>query len=249
MLDDCLALVSALNALAEGRATAPDAELAVRGQSPHHVHDPDGVLGLDPLAQVPLRLALARVDHGRLPGVAGDGQQAEPVWALLLPRPGRMAGLRGPVELNRLALAAGAVVTTHDGAVAWFGQRVGEGVQWRVGRLERPLPPPDPREAARQLGGVVAAGTRGLAALGVVAGARPAAGHAPALGAHYPERSQLLLDRAWLLLAAGEQALAAQPEVLYSHAVLVRETHLRELVGTALDAVSAAASWPQRSLH
>ncbi|GAA1390554.1 hypothetical protein [Luteococcus peritonei] len=251
MLDLCLALCSSLNAMAEGRLTAPDAEALVRRGTAHHVHDPDQLLGLDPLAQVPLRLALARLAHGGRPAAGPGGAigSAPPVWALLIPRPGRMAGLRGPLQANRLALEAGAVVTTHDGSLAWFGQQVGEGVQWRLARLERPLPPPDPREAARSLTRLVGQGAQALAELGVVAGQRPDAIHAPVLGAHYPERSQLLLDRAWLLLAASEQALAAQSEVLHSHAVLVREKHLRELLEVALDAVSAAASWPQRSLH
>ncbi|MEL4357233.1 MULTISPECIES: hypothetical protein [unclassified Luteococcus] len=243
MLDACLRLATGLNRLSEGRITAPELEAAVRADgTPHHVHDPDGLLCLDavardPLTSVPLRLALARLD--RTPAV----------WALLLPRPGHPAGLRGPTEVTRAALEAEAVVLTHDGSLAWLGQQVGGGVQWRLARAERPLPPPDPREQARHFSRLVADAASALAGLDLTAGSRPGEVRAPALGAGYPSRSQTLLDRAWLMLTAVDAALTAQPEVLHSHAVLTRERHLRELADAALDAVSAAASWPERALE
>lgn len=245
MLDRGIALAGALNAMTEQtppsrRLGAAQAEQLVRlGGEPHHVHDPGGLLGLDPLAQVPLRLALARLAHS---------PRQPQAWALLLPRPGRMAGLRGPAELNRQALACGLLVTSHDGELGWLGRRVGEGVQWQLTRAERPAPPPDPRESARLLGQQMTDAAKVLAELGLVAGDRPSAEATPRLGEHYPHRSQLLLERAWLLLQAGEQAMAAQGELLHSHAVLVREHQLRALQDAALDAITAAASWPGHAL-
>lgn len=244
VLDDSLRLTTTLDDLSAGRLNAPEAEARLqRGGRLHHVFDADGVLGLDPLAQVPVRQALARVEHG-LPGTGG-----RPVWALLLPRPGRMAGLRGPVDVNRRALAAGAAVMTHDGAVCWVGDEVGAGIQWRLVRAERPLPPPDPRDAARQLAASLAAATRTLTDLDLVAGQRPGQSHAPVLGKGFDQRAQQLLDRSWLVLEAVDAALEAQADVLHSHAVLVREKHLRALADAALDGISAAASWPADALH
>lgn len=240
MLESCLRLARTLNALSEGSLDAAHAEHLLRSsggvEAPHHVADPDGLLGLDPLAQVPLRQALARVDR--------DGR----TWALLLPRPGRMAGLRGPVALNREAVSLGAVVLPHDGGPAWLGRQVGHGVQWSVQRAERPVPPTDPREAARMFARRLAEASEALALLEHTAGDRPDPGHAPSLGGHYPATSQKLLDRAWLVLAAVDAGLEAQHEVLHSHGVLTRERHLRELADVALDAVTAAASWPSRAL-
>ncbi|MEL4504045.1 hypothetical protein AAEX63_04595 [Luteococcus sp. H138] len=245
MLDVSLRLATTLNRLASGRTNAPDAEQVVRGDgTPHHVVDPDGLLGLDPLRAVPLRLALARLEHGRL-GSPNPTEGATPVWALLLPRPGRPAGLRGPADFTRAALECESVVLTHDGTLAWLGERVGGGVQWRLARADRPLPPPDPRECARQFSRTVAQAASVLSELDLAVGARPGEVHAPVLGEGYPSRSQTLLDRAWLVLLAVDAALASQHEVLHSHAVLTRERHLRELADAALDAISAATSWPE----
>lgn len=247
MFDECVRLVLALARLSQGAVTAAEAEVLVRddglggGQEPHHVHDPDQLLGLDPLSGVPLRLALARIGHGALGPAPG--------WALLLPRPGRMAGLRGPLEVNRAALESEAVVMTHDGSLAWLGQRVGAGVQWRLARADRPLPVPDPREASRQLSRIVAGTAQALAGLDVAVGEHPELEAAPRLGEVFPRQSQALLERAWMLLGAVDAALESQHEVLHSHAVLTRERHLRELQQAALDAVSAACSWPTEALH
>lgn len=240
MLDECLRLVTTLNQLSVREVTAAEAEARISAGQPHHVFDADSLLGLDPLAQVPLRQALARLDHGAL----GGADAGRPVWALLLPRPGRMAGLRGPRAVSAAALAAGAVVMSHDGQLAWLGERVGHGVQWRLARAERPVPPTDPREAAGQFTRQLAQAAQALAGLDLTAGLRPDEVHAPVLPDTYPRRSQQLLDRAWLVLSAVELALEAQPQVLHSHGVLTRERHLRELADAALDAIGAAASWP-----
>lgn len=243
MFEDSLRLAVVLNALAERAISAPFAERALAGgETPHHVHDPEGLLGLDPVSAVPLRQALARLEHA-------PAGRARPAWALLLPRPGRMAGLRGPLEVNRAALDAGAVVMTHDGSLAWLGQRVGAGVQWRIALAERPLPPPDPREVARLLPRTIAQVAQELHGLDVTGGERPGPEPAPELGDHYPAASQALVERAWTVLAAAEAGLAQQHEVLHSHAVLTRERHLRELADAALDAISASVSWPTRSME
>ncbi|MGO4957553.1 hypothetical protein ACTQ49_09840 [Luteococcus sp. Sow4_B9] len=241
MLEVCLNLAIALNQLSGSGTSAARAEQLVLGDGrPHHVHDPDQLLGLDPLHAVPLRQALARIEHGALPG--------QPAWALLLPRPGRMAGLRGPAELNAGGLERGAVVCAHDGSLAWLATVVGAGVQWRLVRAERPLPAPDPRETARMLSQVVAGATSALHGFPLLDGSRPEPGRSVMLGAGYPARSQTLLDRALLLLSAAEAGLAQQHQALHSHAALNSERHLRELAGAALDGVSAAVSWPQRAL-
>ncbi|HSN44506.1 MAG TPA: hypothetical protein VLR88_10685, partial [Propionibacteriaceae bacterium] len=243
-----------LNELSGGRCTAPEAEELIRGKhvsgeegpgpstSPdpgiHHVADVDGVLGLDPLHLTPLRIALARVE-ARFAGTQ---------WLLLLPRPGRLAGLRGPAEVTTLALEAGAIVVASDGGPGWIPLQVGPAIQWRVVDVQRPLAPPTPSEASRAFASIVIEAAGGLASLGATAGTRPRS--APLLLPRgYPTMSASLLDRALTVLTAYRAGMDAQSEIVSSFAVLGREGHLRELRDAALDAVSAAASWPSRAMQ
>lgn len=242
MLETHLRLATTLNQLAEGALTAPEAEQRLRAGQAHHVADPDGLLGLDPLHATPVRLALARAERlGRVE------------WALLLPEPGRMVGLRGPLEANAAALEAGAVVVSHSPvlgrhALAWVGQGVGPAVQWRLWAVERIVPPEVPREATRSLQQALVEAAEALGRVDAVGGSRTEPGAAPTLGRGYDERAQHLLDRAWVVLAACEAGLADSSQVLHSHGVLNRERHLRELAGAARGAVCSAVSWPASAL-
>ncbi|GAA1371777.1 hypothetical protein GCM10009638_03180 [Luteococcus sanguinis] len=242
VLETHLRLATTLNLLSSGRITAPEAEARLRGPVAHHVADPDGLLGLDPLTGSPVRLALARAER-----------LGPTVWVLLLPEPGRAAGLRGPAPVTTAAIDAGAVVVSHspvlDGrALAWIGQGVGPAVQWRLWAADRVVLPDDPREATRMLQAELLASAEALTQLDAATGTRPEHLAAPTLGPAYDERAQHLLDRAWLLLEACEQGLADASEVLHSHAVLERERHLRSLAGAARFAVSSAVSWPTVAL-
>lgn len=238
VLADALNLTTTLNELSAGLCTAPEAEARIRGSRIHHVADLDGVLGLDPLHLVGLRLALARTET----------RFAQTQWLLLLPRPGRLGGLRGPADVTSLALDAGAIVLASDGRLGWIPLAVGPAIQWRLVRAERPMVPPLPREATGAFAAVLAEEGAGLASLGVRAGRRPRI-ECLALPAGYPARSASLLERASVVLAAASAGLDAQTEIVTSHSVLGRELHLRRLADAALDAVSAAASWPSWAME
>jgi len=247
VLETHLRLATTLNLLSSGRITAPEAEARLRGAVAYHVADPDGLLGLDPLSASPVRLALARAER------LGAGEPGAVHWALLLPEPGRLSGLRGPLAGNNAAVEAGAVVVSHspvlgNRSLAWVGQAVGPAVQWRLWAAERVVLPDDPREATRMLQAELLASAEALTQLDAATGTRPEHLAAPTLGPAYDERAQHLLDRAWLLLEACEQGLADASEVLHSHAVLERERHLRSLAGAARSAVSSAVSWPTVAL-
>ncbi|EFT80954.1 hypothetical protein HMPREF9602_00308 [Cutibacterium acnes HL030PA2] len=151
MLEICCRLTCLLNDLCAGRTTAPHAEAELlRMAAAHHVHDPDETLGLsehDPLSSVPIRMALARISH-----VPHD---TPVLWGLLLPAPGQLAGLRGPAQVNRAALDAGAVVVCHQGSTtmpagtAWIPHPVGSAMQWTVVRA---TPYPRRRRSVAEIG-------------------------------------------------------------------------------------------------
>ncbi|RLP11106.1 hypothetical protein [Propionibacterium australiense] len=240
---ECLRLVSLLNAMGVGALDAPLAEHALRtgeaGETdrPHHVADPESVLGLDAGGAVPVRLALARIAD-RMRGA---------LWMLVLARPGNLGGLRGPAAVNEQALACGAAVVNHDGGVTWFPHPIGPAMQWQLARAERPLPPPTPGEAATALNEQILESARELAALDATAGQRPADAASVVLGRAYPARNQQLLDKAMLWREACAAGLDAGDALLHSHAQLTRSTHLRRLDAVCCEAISAAASWPDMS--
>lgn len=235
MLITCLRLTSVLNALASGHLTAPEAEAEIRvlGQ-PHHVVDPDQVLGLQTAQSVPIRSAFARLDS--------DGQRAS--WALAAPRPGRLAGLRGPAVTTAAALQAGAVVIRHTGGVAWVPFLVGPAVQWTLLPADPPLLPAPPATASRALAETVLEVERDLAALGAPAGSRPGQRLGPRLGPAYPYGAQLLLEKALALHEACRYGLQASNQLFSSHEVTQREQHLQRLDGVCLDTICSVASWP-----
>ena len=122
MLEISLRLTCLLNALAAGTTTAAHAEEHLnRWAVAHHVNDPDELLALpdhDPTASLPIRQALARLEHG---GVGHTRAQEDPtnprthpvtptVWELVLPTPGNYAGLRGPTRIVSEALDTGTAV-------------------------------------------------------------------------------------------------------------------------------------------
>lgn len=239
---ECLHLTSVLNAMAVGLIGAPQAEYALRiapdGDSgrAHHAVDEEGLLGLDPDAGSPVRIVLARV------AAVMPNQK----WVLLLPRPGRLTGLRGPQTTNRLALDCGAIVVARGGGLAWLPRPVGPAMQWQLVAADAPLLPATPGEAARALNEQVLMAAQELGRLDAPAGRRPDDAASISLGPAYPAANQGLLDRALLWRAACRAGLTATAGVVTSHAVLAREAQLRTLQGLCEDAVSAAASWPGR---
>lgn len=242
MFETCLRLTCLLNQMAAGLLSAPEVEHRLTAEGPHHVSDPEGLLGLNPIEASPLRLALSRVAHGAV--------GARPQWLLLAPVPGHLSGLRGPAEFNRAALEAGGAVVLHAHGtpwppIAWVGLAVGPAVQWRLWRAEQALPPEHPSEAARAFTRLVIEAAQGLGALDATTGQRPDEVHPPVLGDAYPAVNQALLDRAWTVWSGAEAGLAGQDQLLSSHLVTNRERHLRELAGAARGAVCSAVSWPR----
>lgn len=228
-----ISLASTLNDLSLGRINAGEAEAAIRaGDMAHHVADPDSVLGLDPLSGTPLRLALAAVARGGLT-----------TWQLLLPRPGRSAGLRGPEPVNRLAMEAGVLVVDRAGR-GWLPRPVGPAMQWLLVRVSPVLAPPTPGEALQLLAETMAGAERRLIELDAPAGRRPSGQLVDRLGPGYPRRNHVLLQRSLLLHEACQNALAASGEVLSSHAVQIRETELRRIGSASLTGIESAVSWP-----
>lgn len=243
MLETCLRLSCLLNDLSADRLTAAGAEAELQSEGlAHHVHDPHEVVGLgepDPIVSVPVRRALARISHRR----TGDEPDR---WAALYPRPGRLAGLRGPADLVAEALEVGAVVMCHTGAsagLAWTGVRVGAGVQWRLWQATPPLPPATVAEARLNLTQEMARATARLSGLEPPEGRRPRT-TAPRLSRGASRADQALADLAWTVLVAADTGLAEADRVLTSHAATTRESALLPLVGAALEALTAASAWP-----
>lgn len=233
MIEDAISLAGTLNDLSLGRVNAAVAEAAIRDdERPHHVADPDGVLGLDPLAGTPLRLALAAVE--------GLGLTT---WRLCLPRPGRPGGLRGPASVTVDAIDCGAAVVDQSGR-CWLPRPVGEAMQWSVMAANPPLAAPQPGEAAQLLNEAILDAERSLTRLDARAGQRPEPEVRDWLGEHYPRRNHQLLRQALGLHRACEAALEASSDVLTSHAVGVREAELRRLDEACLTAIEAAVSHP-----
>lgn len=238
-----LRLVSVLNAMTGSGLDAPRAEHLLRvaddgepGRA-HHVFDPAGVLGLEPERGTPVRIALGRVAN-TLPGER---------WSLLLPEPGRLAGLRGPAETNSAALETGVIVVAHSGGLGWLPRPIGPAMQWQLVAAERPLLPPTPSEATRALNEQILDAAKELAGLDSPAGTRPEDAASLSLGRSYSPVNQKLLDRAMLWREASRAGRAASPQLLHSHGVMVRDEQLRLLDDICRQAISAAASWPATS--
>jgi len=224
-----------LNAVARFQVSVPEAAAAVAGRdTAHHVVDPDGLLGLDPLAATPLATALGAI------------AASEPeMWVLALPVPGALGPLRGPAELNGAALAVGEAVLAGSGGLALVPHVVGRGVQWRVHRAARPSAPLSSYEAERALSEAVLSAAETLARLDVAGGTWPADAGAE-LAPGYSPRQRLAADRAARLLAACDHALGNDGSAVSSFEAEVRARELRRLRTAAGDALCAAASWMVR---
>ena len=126
----------------------------------HHLVDPEGLLGLDPFRATELDDGFARL-------LAAEPDR----WLLALPVPGALGPLRGPVELNTAALAAGEAAVAAGGGLALVPHRVGQAVQWRVHAAARPFTPPTLYEAERELSEAVLRAATTLTHLDVASGA------------------------------------------------------------------------------
>ena len=228
-------LCATLNELGAGMTSAAWAERRLRvADQPHHVADPWGLLELDRQTGTPIRLALARVEQ-----LIPAGR-----WALLLPRPGRLGGLRGPASTTTLAIQAGAIVVAHDGGVGWLPHPIGPAMQWLLVPVAPPLLPEDPATASRLLAEAVLDAEGVLSALDQPSGKRPSHYWSVRLGPAFDRRNQTLLDRAAGLHAACEAGLSQMDGLLDSHAHERRMRVLAELDAECLRAISSAVSWP-----
>jgi hypothetical protein len=227
-------LTRQLNAMINNQTDAARAATSVRGEDvAHHVVDPSGLTGLDPLRATSLLDALPRlVELGR------SG------WLLAVPTPGRLGPLRGPAEFNRAALAAGSTVLAMTGGLALVPHRVGRAVQWRVHAAELPAPPPSPSEAERTLSETILTAGRILERLDVAGG--PAPDSEPELGPApgYPARQLHTAERAARLLVACGVALESDGASLTSYEVEARGRELRTVRAAAVDALCSAAMRP-----
>ena len=161
-----LRLVVNLNAALHGRLAAERAAAEVIGPDvAHHLVDPEGLLGLDPFRATELDDGLDRL-------LAAEPDR----WLLALPVPGALGPLRGPVELNTAALAAGEAAVAAGGGLALVPQRVGQAVQWRVHAAARPFAPPTLYEAERELSEAVLRAATTLTHLDVAVGLPAPAG-------------------------------------------------------------------------
>jgi len=229
-----LRLVVNLNAVLHGRLAAERAAAEVIGDDvAHHLVDPDGLLGLDPLTATEL-------DDGFASLLAAEPER----WLLALPVPGALAPLRGPVALNTAALAAGEAAVTEGGSVALVPHRVGQAVQWRVHAAARPFAPPTLYEAERELSEAVLRAATTLTHLDVASRTRPR-DRGTALAPGYPPRARLAADRAARLLAACDEALATDGAAITLHEAEVRSRELRVVRTAAGQALCAAAGWPE----
>ena len=224
-----------LNAVVRFQTSVAEAAAAVAGPDvAHHVVDPGGLVGLDPLRATPLADALGAV----------AAQELE-LWVLALPVPGSPGPLRGPAELNQAALEAGQVVLAGSGGLALVPHLVGAGVQWRVHRAERPAAPPSSYEAERALSEAVLAAADTLSRLDVAGGRRPREVSAE-LAPGYSPRQRQAADRAARLLQACDHALDHDGSAISSYEAEVRARELRRLRTAAGDALCAATSWMVR---
>ena len=200
----------------------------------HHVLDPDGVAGLDPIRSTVLQDAW--------PHLTGRERRG---WLLALPAPGRLGVLRGPAQLNRAALAAGSAVLGIASNVALVPVRVGPALQWRLHRAENPAPPPTAYEAERALSETILSAGRTLARLDVASGQEPDAepdlGPAPG----YTPRQRAAAERSARLLVACQTALDHDGASLSSYEAAARRRELEAVRDAARDALCAAVSRQQ----
>jgi hypothetical protein len=222
-----------LNSLIRGQQSIEQAERVILGGDvAHHVVDPDGALGLDPLQASTLDAALEA-----LLTAESDG------WFLALPVPGSLAPLRGPAAFNLAALDYGEAVVASAAGLGLVPMRVGQGVQWRVFAAERPMAPSTPYEAERALNEVVIEAAATLSRLDVAAGTRPAPPSTVILAPGYSTRQRATVERAARLLAACDAALLDDGSSISSFEAERRARELRRVRAKAGEALGSAVSW------
>lgn len=230
---DALRMTVNLNAVTHQRLPAKDAVAAVVSHDvAHHLVDPDEVLGLDPTRATSLRDAFTSL-----------AARERETWVLTLPTPGALGSLRGPRALNQAALDVGEAVVATSGGLALVPFRVGQAVQWRVFAAERPLAPPVPYDAERQLNEAVIMAANTLTRLDVASGARPVTITPVALAAGYSPRQHATADRAARLLTACDAALLSDGAAISVFEADARFRELRTVRAAAAQALCAAASW------
>jgi hypothetical protein len=226
-------LTANLNSLISGRQTLEQAERAVLGSDvAHHVVDPDGVLGLDPLQASILDAALERLRDIERHG-----------WFLGLPVPGSLAPLRGPAAFNSAALEHGEAVVASSAGVGLVPMRLSQAVQWRVFAAERPLAPASPYDAERALNEVIITAAAALGRLDVAAGRRPDVAVGPLLAPGYSSRQRATAERAARLLAMCDAALGHDGASISAFEADRRAGELRRVRARAGEALGAAVSW------
>jgi hypothetical protein len=226
-------LTANLNSLIRGRQTLEQAERAVLGSDvAHHVVDPDGIIGLDPLQASTLDIALER-----LRDVEGQG------WFLSLPVPGSLAPLRGPAAFNAAALEHGEAVVASSAGVGLVPMHLGPAVQWRVFPAEQPLAPASPYDAERALNEVILTAAAALGRLDVAAGRRPDVPVGPLLAPGYSSRQRATAERAARLLALCDAALGHDGASISAFEADRRAGELRRVRARAGEALGAAVSW------
>jgi hypothetical protein len=222
-----------LNSMIRGQQSFEHAERAIVGRDiAHHVVDPDGALGLDPLQASTLDVALERLFAAETEG-----------WFLALPVPGSLAPLRGPAPFNLAALEQGEALVASSAGLGLVPIRVGQAVQWRIFAAERPLAPSSPSEAERALNEVIIDAAATLSRLDVAAGARPATPSTATLAPGYSTRQRATVERAARLLAACDAALVDDGASISSFEADRRAKELRRVRAKAGDALGSAVSW------
>ena len=225
-----------LNSMIRRQQSIEQAERAILdGDVAHHVIDPSGALGLDPLEASPLDDALEALLQAEREG-----------WFLGLPLPGSLAPLRGPADFNLAALEQGEAVVASSAGVGLVPIRVGRAVQWRTYPAERPLAPISPYDAERALNEVIIDAAATLSRLDVAAGARPNlpdAAQLAQLAPGYGSRQRATAERASRLLAACDAALLHDGASISSFEADRRAEELRRVRARAGDALGSAVSW------
>ncbi len=226
-------LTANLNSLLHRQQRVEQAERGIRGDDvAHHVVDPSGVLGLDPIAATPLDDALEALIRAESEG-----------WFLALPVPGVLAPLSGPPALNSAALDSGEAVVASSGGIGLVPHTVGSAVQWEVFAARRPQPPATPYEAERMLSEAILTAASALTQLDVAAGPRPSGSVRATLAPGYSARRQAAALRALSLVAACDAALTSDGASLSVFESDRRTAELRRVRAAASDALVAAVSW------
>jgi hypothetical protein len=222
-----------LNSMIRGQQLLEQAERAILGPDvAHHVIDPDGILGLDPIQASTLDAGLERLRDLEREG-----------WFLALPVPGSLAPLRGPAAFNTAALEQGEAVVASSAGVGLVPMRLGPAVQWRVYAADRPLAPASPHEAERALNEVIITAAAALSRLDVAAGPRPAEATGPMLAPGYSTRQRATAERAARLLAVCDAALGHDGASISLFEADRRAGELRRVRARAGEALGAAVSW------